>query len=79
VTRFDGEGKRRIQTMIRNEDDGGDIIGRRILIEWAEQKSLIQIAETLGVKLEVVRKILKREQKRIVERGGEIDGEEKNG
>lgn len=63
----------------RSDDDGGDI-GRRILMAWGEeQKSPPQIAEMLGLELKVVSEILKREQKKIVERGGVMHGRERNG
>lgn len=65
--------------MIERSDDDCSDIGRQILIAWGEHKSLPQIAEKLRLELKVVKEILKREQKKIVERGGVIHGRERNG
>lgn len=64
--------------MERSGDDCSDI-GKQILLAWGEQKSLIQIAEELKLELKFVRETLKREQKKIVERGESSYGEESKG
>lgn len=61
--------------MQRSDDDCSGI-GKQILLAWGEQKSQTQIAEEFKLELKFVMKILKREQKRIVEQGESSYGEE---
>jgi hypothetical protein len=60
----------------RSEDPD---ISKRILLAWGEQKPPTQIAMELRRTLKFVMQTLKREQKKIVERGGPDDGGENKG
>lgn len=62
----------------RSGDDRANI-SMRILLAWGEQKPPALIAQELELELKFVMRMLKREQKKIIERGRPSDGEENKG